>query len=262
MRVSFLGALTVPLLILATAPTPARAQFGLPGGLPRIDRLPVPDRLFRRALPHVHFHKFRRKFGLFGAVGVGSVILGRLSVRDGEEVTRRSRVVLDKSSEEEVTDTYRSKDGAGQITITAGPVRKASDLKDDPALRTTADTVRQANEAEGKSKSKGKGKGDSETGAQVNVVSIGSLPADTSCRRLTTAMEGKAETKKAGKAKKEKVEKVETAQKVDDADKTEAVEKKTETVENKTADIKNADNKSVNVSIMCQTDGDWKPAST
>ena len=95
----------------------------------------------------MHFGKFRRTFGIIGAVAVGGVILGRLSRRDGAEVTRRTRVALDKDPNQEVIDTYKTTDGNKQVTITAGPAQKVSDIKDDPVLRTTADTIQQTSGA-------------------------------------------------------------------------------------------------------------------
>jgi hypothetical protein len=229
-------------LMLASTPWPASAQFGLPG-LPRIGRVPLhlpgPGRILGRGL---HFGKFRRAFGIIGAVAVGGVILGRLSRRDGVEVTRRTRVALDKTPDQEVIDTYRTTDGNNQVTITAGPTQKVSDIKDDPTLRTTADTIQQTSgETEGKSteskstesksgesknsESKGstaKNKADAKPDADV--VRIDQLPADAQCRKVTTEMETKSSGKKADKADK-------------------------------------ADSKSTNVSILCQMNGEWKPAS-
>ena len=123
MRAPVLRLLLASSLVLAATPWPANAQFGLPG-LPRVGRvlpLPGPGRVLGRGLPGMHFGKFRRAFGIIGAVAVGSVILGRLSRRDGAEVTRRTRVALDKSPDQEVTDTYRTPNGNTQVTITAGP---------------------------------------------------------------------------------------------------------------------------------------------
>src|SRR6476620_7340157 len=126
MRAPVLRLLIASLLILPIIPSPAGAQFGLPG-LPRVGRvlhLPGPGRILHRGL---HFGKFRRAFGVIGAVAVGGVILGRLSRRDGVEVTRRTRVVLDKGPKQEVSDTYKTTDGNKQVTITAGPSQKAAD---------------------------------------------------------------------------------------------------------------------------------------
>ena len=215
MRAPVLRMLVASSLILAIAPWPASAQFGLPG-LPRIGRVPLPlpgpGRILNRGL---HFGKFRRTFGIIGAVAVGGVILGRLSRRDGVEVTRRTRVVLDKDPNQEVIDTYKTTDGNKQVTITAGPAQNVSDIKDDPALRTTADTIQQTN-----SETAGKNKADAKPDADV--VHIDQLPADAQCRKVTTEMETKSGGKKA---------------------------------ESK------ADSKSTNVSILCQTGGEWKPAS-
>lgn len=211
LRMPVLRMLVASSLILAIAPWPASAQFGLPG-LPRIGRVPLPlpgpGRILNRGL---HFGKFRRTFGIIGAVAVGGVILGRLSRRDGVEVTRRTRVVLDKDPNQEVIDTYKTTDGNKQVTITAGPAQNVSDIKDDPALRTTADTIQQTN-----SETAGKNKADAKP--DTDVVHIDQLPADAQCRKVTTEMETKSGGKK-------------------------------------------ADSKSTNVSILCQTGGEWKPAS-
>jgi hypothetical protein len=112
-------------------------------------------------------------------------------------------------------------------TITAGPAQKAADIKDDPALRTTADTMQQTSGdidnkiAEGKSKPDAKNKAAGKVDNEV--VRIDQVPADAQCRKVTTAMETKSTGKKA--APKE-------------------------------------DNKTTNVSILCQMGGEWKPAST
>ena len=227
MRAPLLRVLLASALMVASTPWPASAQFGLPG-LPRIGRVPLPipgpGRIHRgRGL---HFGKFRRAFGIIGAVAVGGVILGRLSRRDGAEVTRRTRVALDRDPNQEVVDTYKTTDGSKQVTITAGPAQKASDLKDDPALRTTADTIQQTGSetdgkmAQGNSGSDGKNKADAKPDADV--VRIDQVPADAQCRKVTTEMEVKAGGKK-----------------------TEA----------------KADSKTSNVSILCQMGGEWKPAS-
>ena len=217
MRARCLRTLVASSLILAIAPWPANAQFGLPG-LPRIGRVPLPLPGPGRILNlnrGVHFGKFHRTFGIIGAVAVGGIILGRLSRRDGVEVTRRTRVVLDKSPDQEVIDTYRTTDGNKQVTITAGPAQNVSDIKDDPALRTTADTIQQtSNETAGKNKADAK--------PEADVVRIDQLPADAQCRKVTTEMETKTGAKKAASK---------------------------------------ADSKSTNVSILCQSGGEWKPAS-
>ena len=143
MRAPLLRVLLASALMVASTPWPASAQFGLPG-LPRIGRLPLPGpgRIIGRGLPGMHFGKFRRAFGIIGAVAVGTVILGRLSRRDGAEVTRRTRVALDKSPDQEVTDTYRTPNGNTQVTITAGPAQKAAGFKGDPVLRQTPSSSR------------------------------------------------------------------------------------------------------------------------
>ena len=195
MRAPLLPMLVASSLMLAATPLPARAQFGLPG-LPRVGRMPLPlpgpGRVLRRGLPlpGLHFGKFRRTFGIIGAVAVGGVILGRLSRREGAEVTRRTRVVLDKDPNQEVSDTYKTTDGNKQVTITAGPAQKVSDVKDDPVLRKTADTIQQTS---GQMDAKNK----ADTKPDADVVRIDQVPADTTCRKVTTEMEIKSGGKKA-----------------------------------------------------------------
>lgn len=210
-------------LLAASCPVPASAQFGLPG-MPRIGRVPLPlpgpGRAFR-VLPGMHFGKFRRTFGVIGAIAVGSVILHRLNRRDGVEVTRRTRVVLDKDPNQEVTDIYQTPDGSKQVTITAGPTQKVSNFRDDPALQATADSIQQGNSAES-----GKSKGKSDTMSASEVVKVDQLPPDADCRKVTMEME----VKSTGKSKKK-------------------------------AEQQSADTKSTNVSVLCNAGGEWKPAS-
>ena len=190
MRAPALRLLLASSLVLAATPWPANAQFGLPG-LPRVGRvlpLPGPGRVLGR-LPGMHFGKFRRAFGIIGAVAVGTVILGRLSRRDGAEVTRRTRVALDKSPDQEVTDTYRTPNGNTQVTITAGPAQKAAGFKGDPVLRQTADAIQQSSDV-----SAGKGKADAMP--MNDVMRIDEIPEDTQCRKVTTQMETKSGGKK------------------------------------------------------------------
>src|SRR6185295_2448190 len=120
---------------------------GLPGGGGFRAPLPFPGPgrgLGRGIFPVLPFGRVHRAFGIIGAVAVGSIILGRMSRRDGVEVTRRTKVVLDKDRDQEVIDTYQTKDGGNRVTITAAPVQRVSDIKDDPVLKQTADTARQA----------------------------------------------------------------------------------------------------------------------
>ena len=199
MRAPLLRMLIASALIVATTPWPASAQFGLPG-LPRVGRLPLPGpgRILNRGLPGMHFGKFRRAFGIIGVVAVGGVILGRLSRRDGVEVTRRTRVALDRSPDQEVIDTYRTTDGNKQVTITAAPAQKVSDIKDDPVLRKTADTIQQSSgEVDGKNKA--------EVKPDADVVRIDQLPEDAQCRKVTTEMEIKSGGRK-GQAKTDKAD--------------------------------------------------------
>lgn len=211
-------------LLLASCPLPAAAQLGLPG-MPRVGRVPLPlpggpGPAFR-VLPGMHFGKFRRTFGIIGAIAVGSVILHRLSRREGAEVTRRTRVVLDRDPNQEVTDVYRTPDGSKQVTITAGPTQKAASFRDDPALQATAESLQQGSSAES-----GKSKGRSDTLSVSEVVKVDQLPEDASCRKVTMEME----VKSTGKAKKK-------------------------------AEQPAGDSKTTNISVLCNTGGEWKPAS-
>jgi hypothetical protein len=184
MRAPLLRLLLAFSLVLAATPWPANAQFGLPG-LPRVGRvlpLPGPGRILGRGLPGLHFGKFRRAFGIIGAVAVGAVILGRLNRRDGAEVTRRTRVALDQSPDQEVIDTYRTTNGNTQVTITAGPAQKVSGFKGDPVLRQTADTIQQGSDESG-------GMGKAEATPMNDVMRIDEIPEDTQCRKVTTEME-------------------------------------------------------------------------
>jgi hypothetical protein len=194
-------------LILAASPLPASAQFGLPGlpgggrgplplpfpgpGLPGPGRVLVGPGVF----PIMPFGRGHRAFGIIGAVAVGGIILGRMSRRDGVEVTRRTKVVLDKDRDREVVDTYQTKDGGSRVTITAAPVQRISDIKDDPVLKQTADTVKQAGAAE---KQNTKGKKETTT-LDSEFLKVDQLPADTQCRKVTTELENKNTAKKGAK---------------------------------------------------------------
>jgi hypothetical protein len=221
-------------LILAMDPLPASAQFGFPGlpggGLPGMRRgplpLPVPGPGLGRGLfPVLPFGRVHRTFGIIGAVAVGAIILGRMSRRDGVEVTRRTKVVLDRDRDREVVETYRTRDGGDRVTITAAPVQHVSDLKDDPVLKQTAETAKQASsENPGGKSEKRAAKGKNATTSLDNeFVKVDQLPPDTQCRKVTTELEAKPGKKGSKQA---------------------------------------SDSKSSNTSILCQTSGgEWKPAS-
>jgi len=186
-------------LILVAGSLPAAAQFGFPG-LPGGGRggplplplpgpgVPGPGRVLvgPGVLPILPFGRAHRTFGIIGAVAVGAVILGRMSQRDGVEVTRRTRVVLDKDRDREVVETYQTKDGGNRVTITAAPVQRVSDIKDDPALKQTADTAKQA------TPDKQANKGKKETSSlDSEFLKVDQLPPDTQCRKVTTELENK-----------------------------------------------------------------------
>jgi hypothetical protein len=236
MRVPAIRLLLVSLLVLAVSPIPASAQFGFPGvRMPGVGRMPLPVPVPGRGMgrvgifPVLPFGRVHRTFGILGAVVIGGVILGRMSRRDGVEVTRRTRAVVDRDRDREVVETYQTKDGGNQVTITAAPVQRVSDIKDDPVLKQTADTAKQAS-AEGESAKNKKTKGaQSDAGLQSEFLKVDQLPPDTQCRKVTTELEAKA--KKGAKQ-----------QQAGGGD--------------------GAANKTSNTSILCQTTGgEWKPAS-
>lgn len=177
--------------------TVAQAQFGLPGipsprgvplpgvGVPGA-RIPVPV-----PLPGLYGRNgLGRTLGIIGAVTVGAVILHKLSVNDRREVTRRARVVVERDHDQRVVDTYRSKDGRHEVTMTAEPVQKASEFVDDPALQKMSE-IKQDNVATAKTTGKGKG-----PEVEDEVIRIAELPPEASCRRVTTAYESKAQPAK------------------------------------------------------------------
>lgn len=157
-------------LVLAVTPVPSQAQFGF-RKIPRI----MPGPVFRGG-PHffnrgLHIRRFHSILGLGAAVIVGGVILSRLSKGEREEVGRRSKAVVYKDPETRVSDTYETKDK--QVTITADPAQKVADLKDDPALKQTAEDLKPT------------GKKDK---ALEGTVKVGDLPPDTQCRKVTTQL--------------------------------------------------------------------------
>lgn len=170
--------------LLAATTLPARAQFGLPG----IRKLPfsapgrvLPRVLSPRILPGVlAYGKFRRAFGVVAVVAVGSVILGRLHERDRREVARRAKVTLERDPQDRVVDTYTTKDGSRQVTITAHPTQTVGDIKDDPILKQTT-----ASAQEGATKEQ-----------NTDTVKVADLPPDTQCRKVTTEYELKTPPKK------------------------------------------------------------------
>jgi hypothetical protein len=190
MRGSAIRMLLAASVVVATSPIPASAQFGLPGvpGMRRIMPVPVPGRgLGRTLFPVMPFGRVHRTFGIIGAVVVGGVILSQLSRRDGVEVTRRTKVMLDRDRDREVVETYQTKDGGNRVTITASPTQRVSDIKDDPILKQTANTAQQA---AAESQSQVKGKKDSKLESEF--LKVDTLPPETECRKVTTELESKA----------------------------------------------------------------------
>lgn len=221
-------------LLTAQAPTAAQAQFGLPGipsprgvplpgvrvpGMPR-GGMPVP-------LPGLYGRNgLGRTLGIIGAVAVGAVILQKLSANDRREVARRARVVVERDQDQRVVDSYRSKDGRQEVTMTAEPVQKASEFVDDPALQKMSE-IKQDNVATAKGAGKAKQEPEDE------VIRLAELPPDSSCRKVTTEFEQKALPAKGQAPAKT-------------PDQTKDTIKET---------------KQTNVAIMCQTQaGTWKPA--
>ncbi len=234
-------------LALTSVPPPADAQFGARRSFKKVVRTPA------RVLPKVAAPvvggaiiaggPFRKAFGVVAAVAVGAAIFEHLSRQERREVARRAKDTVAKNPNDRVIDSFSSNDGRKQITIVAEPTQSAIDLKNDPAILVSADTV-VAPEGDGKSPPSGlasasnpatasdapptaapstKSKSASaKPAADEAVVRIGELPPDTQCRRVTTELE---------------------------------LRKKKEQ--------KDADKKSTNTAIFCQTaPGVWKPAST
>lgn len=240
MRGTSIRLLLATSLIVAANPLPAAAQFGFPGvRMPGIGRMPVPLPVPGRGLgrvgilPIMPFGRVHRTFGILGAVVVGGVILGSMSRRDGVEVTRRTRTVVDRDRDREVVETYQTKDGGNQVTITAAPVQRVSDIKDDPVLKQTADTAKQASAESEKDTPKNKKAKSKEAGSGAKLESeflkVDQLPPDTQCRKVTTQLEVKG--KKGDK-------------------------------QQQAGGENSAANKTSNTSILCQTTGgEWKPAS-
>jgi hypothetical protein len=242
MRGTTIRLLLATSLIVASNPLPAAAQFGFPGvRMPGVGRMPVPLPVPGRGLgrvgifPIMPFGRVHRTFGILGAVVIGGVILGRMSRRDGVEVTRRTRAVVDRDRDREVVETYQTKDGGNQVTITAAPVQRVSDIKDDPVLKQTADTAKQASaesekEAPKNKKSKAKESAGTEAKLESEFLKVDQLPPDTQCRKVTTELELKP--------------------------------KKGNSRQQQAGGENSAANKTSNTSILCQTTGgEWKPAS-
>lgn len=231
----------------ASLPPPADAQFGARRTFKKVLRTPG------RILPHVAAPviggailfggPFRKAFGVVAAVAVGVVIFEHLSRHERREVARRARVVVTKDPDQQVSDTYTSKDGKKQVTIVAEPTQTAGVLKNDPAILVVADTVVAPDSTPDAAPPSGlaadtSGDGSkasdappdganpsgpaNEPAADEELVRIGELPPDTQCRKVTTELELR---KKKGQAE--------------------------------------ADEKTVNTAVFCQTaPGEWKPAST
>lgn len=183
-------------LVAGARPESARAQFGLPG-IPSPRGVPLPGIrgpgrvVVPVPLPGLYGRNgLGRTLGIIGAVAIGTVILHKLSVQDRREVARRARLVVERDQDRRVVDTYRSKDGRHEVTMTAEPVQRASDFTDDPALQKVPE-AKEDNVATAKTTRKGKG-----SEAEDEVIRLASLPADTNCRRVTTEYEAKTKSGK------------------------------------------------------------------
>lgn len=184
-------------LLAAQGAQVAQAQFGLPGipsprgvPLPGV-RVPgpnvpgVPGVAVPLPLPGLYGRNgLGRTLGIIGAVAVGAVILHKLSVNDRREVARRAKVVVERDQDQRVVDSYRSKDGRHEVTMTAEPVQKASDFVDDPALQKMSE-VKADNVATAKGATK------TQQPPEDEVIRLAELPPDSSCRKVTTEYESK-----------------------------------------------------------------------
>lgn len=174
----------------------ARAQFGLPG-IPSPRGVPLPGvrgpgrTVVPVPLPGIYGRNgLGRTLGIIGAVTIGAVILHKLSVQDRREVARRARLVVERDQDQRVVDTYRSKDGRHEVTMTAEPVQRASEFVDDPALQKVPE-AKTDNVATAKTTGKGKG-----AEGEDEVIRLASLPPDATCRRVTTEYESKTKSGK------------------------------------------------------------------
>ena len=186
----------------------AHAQFGFPGlpsprGVPlpgvRVPGVGVPGVGVPLPLPGLYGRNgLGRTLGIIGAVAVGAVILHKLSVNDRREVARRARVVVERDQDQRVVDSYRSKDGRHEVTMTAEPVQKASEFVDDPALQKMSE-IKQDNVATAKGATK------TQQQSEDEVIRLAELPPDSNCRKVTTEYESKVKTPPAKTQTKEAV---------------------------------------------------------
>lgn len=181
-------------LVASSAVPMAQAQFGLPGipsprGVPlpgvRVPGPGVPGVGVPIPLPGVYGRNgLGRTLGIIGAVAVGAVILHKLSVNDRREVARRARVVVERDQDQRIVDSYRSKDGRHEVTMTAEPVQKASDFVDDPALQKMSEVPRD-------NLATAKGSAKTQQQPEDEVIRLTELPPDSTCRKITTEYESK-----------------------------------------------------------------------
>lgn len=257
---------------VTSLPPPAEAQFGLRRAFKSVVRAPL--RVLPRAAiigaPLVLFGgPFRGVFGVVAAVAIGSVIFGHLTKYERKEVSRRAKVVVAKDPEQRVTDTYTSKDGKRQVTITAEPTQKAADLKNDPAILVASDTVVAPD-------AKGAKPADGPPPANIasNDVPVGNGPvSDAPPPSVTPAADAKAPAPTTPEAKPAATDaKAAPAAKtpVDEGvvriseipPDTQCRKVTTELELRKKKGQEAADSKESNTAIFCQTaPGEWKPAA-
>lgn len=234
---------------VTSLPPPADAQFGIRRTLKKVVRTPARI-LPRAAVPIIGGavllgSPFRKAFGVVAAVAVGVVIFEHLSRHERREVARRAKVVVAKDPDQRVSDTYTSKDGKKQVTIVAEPTQKASDLKNDPAILVAADTV-VAPDAGSTSPPSGFAAESSNKGTATDAPPAATPPA-----------EGKPAAPAAKPVTDEEVVRIGEI-----PPDTQCRKVTTELELRKKKGQADADEKSTNTAIFCQTaPGDWKPAS-
>ncbi|WP_072391919.1 hypothetical protein [Hyphomicrobium sp. CS1GBMeth3] len=234
-------------LALASLPPPADAQFGVRRTFKKVVRAPA------RVLPKVAAPvvggaiivggPFRKAFGVVAAVAIGAAIFEHLSRQERREVARRANDAVGKDPNERVIDSFTSNDGRKQVTIVAEPTQSAVDLKNDPAILVAADTVVAPN-ADGKSTPSGFASASNPataTDAPPTAPSAASKPAATAAKPVSDE-----EVVRIGGLPPD----------------TQCRRVTTELELRKKKDQKDADEKSTNTAIFCQTaPGKWKPAS-
>lgn len=233
---------------LTSLPPPADAQFGVRRTLKKVVRTPA------RVLPRVAAPvvggailvggPFRKAFGVVAAVAVGAVIFEHLSRHERREVARRAKTAVSKDPDRRVIDSFTSKDGRKQVTIVAEPTQSAADLKNDPAILVAADTVVAP---------------EPDAGVPPSGFASNATDGTTATDAPPTAVPPAA-SKPAPAAKPAADEEV--VRIGDLPPDTQCRRVTTELELRKKKDQKDADEKSSNTAVFCQTaPGKWKPAS-